>query len=80
LTKQPLPPIAAPPEWRGTPTEWTEARARIIASTAAHAAKTGGNAAAAAVLGEDADCTYRAAIEAAELRRIKARFPVKKDR
>jgi hypothetical protein len=74
-----MPPLTAPAEWTGTATEWTEARARMIAGAAKSAAETGGNAAGVAVLAEDANRTYRAAIEAAELRRIQARFPAKKD-
>jgi len=29
-----LPPLAAPPEWTGTPDEWAEMRARIIVGVA----------------------------------------------
>ena len=75
----PLPPVTAPPEWTGTPEEWTAARGRIIAGQQQAVRSMPGPEfrAALAALDHDDRRAYRAAIEAAELRRIAARFPTK---
>ncbi len=76
-----LPPIARPPDLadRVSEAEWPAVRAKIVAGAAADAGKTGGWAASRAVFAEDDRRRHQAAFDAAELRRIQARFPAKKD-
>jgi hypothetical protein len=65
-----LPPVTIPPEWTGTAAEWTALRFRAVTS----AARGATTAAARGILAAEDRRAYRAACDAAELRRIEKRF------